>query len=223
MVGRDYLGVFLTWGENLGLPLYAAHVPHHIFVKWEDGNNKLNWETTTPLKIDGKQTIDSEVCDHIYIDRFKILPVSIEKGVYLKSLTINEFMAMPWNEWGLRFSNIGNYKKTIKCYDKASELNPKLPDVYTNKGFQLSTRKKVDHEMLLELYEKTLELDFLIVPALYNKARALSRLGRIQEAKVTVEKALSAIETRTLYYQGFGKKLEYMKKHFEEEHLGTKY
>ena len=58
------------------------------------------------------------------------------------------------------------------------------------------------------------------VTSLYNKARTLSRLGRIKEAKITVEEAFAAIENRKIYYQDYRKDLEHMKKHIEE-HLGA--
>ena len=215
---RDRVNIFLTIGGNLNLPLYAVLAPHHAFIRWDNGNERINWETT--VRDENSVTAGKEIYDDSYVKRFKIMEISINKGVYLKNLTREEFFAVPWNEWGVRFSNMGKSKESIECYDRALEFNPTYPDAYTNKAAELFAGKEVDNEILLGLYEKALELDPLLVTSLYNKARTLSRLGRIKEAKITVEEAFAAIENRKIYYQDYRKDLEHMKKHIEE-HLGA--
>jgi len=55
--------VYLSIGERLGLPLYGVVVPGHFFVRYDDGKNRINIETTH----NGNTPPDS-----YYIEQFKI-------------------------------------------------------------------------------------------------------------------------------------------------------
>lgn len=99
----NYSALYTAISEVLGLPVIPACAPHHSFVRFNfNDGTYLNWDT-----VDAKP-----YSDEYYIKKLKISENSLQKGVYLKSLTRKEFI-------GLQYSNIGSYLFTYRHFNEA--------------------------------------------------------------------------------------------------------
>src|SRR3972149_4841392 len=79
--------------------------------------------------------------------------------------------ALMWNNKGNALVENSMYADAIKCYDKALEINPKLPEVLNNKGLALArTERQLE---AIECYDKGLEIKPGDMEIIYNKGIAL--------------------------------------------------
>ncbi len=167
---RDYTYVYLEVAKKCCLPLHAVLAPGHVFVRWEDGDRKIDWETTAGC----------ESSDEFYKNDLGINEQSIEKGVYLKNLSEEETVAVEQTLWGSIFSLSKRYEKAIWFYDKALELNSGYSLAWYNKGdayFNLGNPDKA-----IECYDRTLELDPNDVETWNNKGAVCSSLRLYDKA-----------------------------------------
>ncbi|MCG3134506.1 MAG: hypothetical protein HMLKMBBP_01813 [Planctomycetes bacterium] len=76
-----WTAVFLAVAERLNLPLHAVFVPKHVFVRWDDGTNRINFDPSN----DGAVLSDEE-----YARRFG---ASTAMG-HLRNMTHAEFLSV---------------------------------------------------------------------------------------------------------------------------------
>lgn len=156
----NYSVIYLGIADVLDLPLKAASAPAHVFIRWHfDKDRYINWETT----------IAKEYSDEKYKSWLKITNVSVEKGVFLKSLNRNKFYADIYNAVGGAISG-KNKDEAIKYFDKALEINPKHVLAYFNKGRVLYNAKK--YKEAIKYYNTVLELHPGYANALNDKKDA---------------------------------------------------
>lgn len=165
--------------ETLQLPISIIHLPEHMTVRWNDGKNALNWETTVRKKLDDKW----------YISSFKIAEEAISKGVYLRNLTRDEIKAIAFDYNGLTKSEEREkFDEAILDHTKAVELYPNFADAYYNRGNAKLWLK--DFEGAILDYDKAIELDPNLAHAYTNRGLARIEKGCLEEALADYDKAI---------------------------------
>lgn len=125
---------FLSVGEDLGLPLRAVLLPNHIFVRWNDGRNRVNFEITI-----------GRVNDETYylnFERYHVSSDSIKKGVWLRELTREELIGHVIGTAGIMLYNNNFYEESIMAYDASLCRLPNNPVMYNNRGLAFTEMGK---------------------------------------------------------------------------------
>ncbi len=119
--------LYLSIAERLGLPLFGVNVPEHIFVRYDDGEQKINIETGHK----GMGLSDSFYISHS-IERFD--EESVVHGCYLQNLNKKEVISnILLNRSKIRRED-GDHKGALGDCKKSILLNPKNPGAYCNRG-----------------------------------------------------------------------------------------
>jgi tetratricopeptide (TPR) repeat protein len=98
-------------------------------------------------------------------------------------------LAATYSNRGIIYASIGKYQRALADHDRAVEIMPGLGEAYINRGnvyFHLH-----DYALALSDYETAISLG--AIPAhtpFYNKALALIRMNRKDEARNALESAL---------------------------------
>jgi len=130
-----YTVTYISIGQVLNLPLYGVSAPEHAFVRWDaDGRHDpinpdnpinrgdVNWEATDPL---------------VFTDAewdYNINPSSLMNGVFLYNLTYDELISSAHNNIAIYHEINGDYSAALNHYDRALEMYPKDPLLYSNRG-----------------------------------------------------------------------------------------
>lgn len=170
--------LYLAIGERLGMPLYGVVVPGHFFVRYDDGNNRYNIETTAQ----GGLADD----DH-YIRNFS--PPADHK-LYMKNLTKRQTLGCFFNNLGNCYSAVGQQEQAFLELSRAVQINPSLGEAHTNLGNiylqqgQISSaiREYYDALRILPKDSKTLN----------NLGNAYMEQDKFQQAQISYLKALDA-------------------------------
>ena len=93
-----------------------------------------------------------------------------------------------WINEGKTFSDKGQYKEAIICYDKAIELNPNNETAWNNKGYSL--KELQSHEEAIACYDKAILLKPKDEYPWNNKGYSLICLKRYEEAMSCLDMAL---------------------------------
>jgi hypothetical protein len=103
-------------GRELGYPLKLVSAKGHLFFRWDDGAQKMNFECTHRV--------------NVYPDEhFKNWPVpvtedEIAKGLYLKSMTPKEELAVFLSIRGSVLSYFGRHDEAVNAAKLAYDLDP---------------------------------------------------------------------------------------------------
>ena len=92
-----------------------------------------------------------------------------------------------WNTLGQCHLKSQNLDEAATCLNKACELNPKDPAIFSSLGDVHRAQGQIDNA--LALYNKALSLDGDTLSALNNLANTLTDLGRLAEAEPLLERA----------------------------------
>jgi tetratricopeptide (TPR) repeat protein len=140
--------LFLSITGRLDMPFRGVFAPLHVFARYDYKKKRINID---PL-LKGASYPNST-----YIEAHKIHEVSLQKNIYLKSLTKKEFLASHYFSRGMSFMELGEYDRAIKDYYLALELYPYMPEAYSN----LATAFKLKKEYLISLSfsDKALKLN----------------------------------------------------------------
>lgn len=172
-----YTYVYLTIAESLDLPLRAVSLPEHLALRWtEPDGSTFDWEGTV-----GKP------CDDEFYLRWKHpSPAAVERGVYLRSLSKWEVLATALYEKGLALKERRRTERARIVTRLALELAPLVPDTHNLDGMLAAVRG--DHLEALRCFDRALALDDTFAHALYNRAGSELALGRIEDARATLER-----------------------------------
>ena len=183
--------LYLSIAERLSLPLSGVNVPDHIFVRYDDGEQKINIET-------GYKGMD--LSDSFYmsnsIEQFD--QKSVEHGCYLQNLSTKEVISnILLNRATIRREG-GDHKGALDDCDKAVLLNPKNPAAYCNRG--------VIHEKMgmfsdaIKSYDVAISLNRKYASAYYNRGSLLGIVGRYGKAIDDFNEAIAISPGLTLFY-----------------------
>ena len=176
----------LALAERLGLPLRGAYLPSHCFLRYEDGQARINIETAEK---------GAEWPDARYARTFGVTG----DRPYLRSLGNEEMIGVYLKSLGAARSREGREEEALALYGIASHCAPGLPDVPYNAG--ISYQKMGMPDEAIALYGKALSLDPELAAARDNLGVALARQGRYLEALEEVRKAVT-LDPRNLSSRG---------------------
>jgi len=171
--------VYLALAERLQLPIYAVATPSHVFLRYDDGNTRINIETLQS---------GANVSDEKYIREQRIPESSIRSGVFMRDLTADEFLAQVHNNLGVIYSERKDYEAAAREYEAALDLDSKLPAVLYNYGNDLL--KTGSYRRAMRLFSKSLRLNPTDVWALNNRGLAYMKLGKPAKARRDFEEVL---------------------------------
>jgi tetratricopeptide (TPR) repeat protein len=166
----------LALAERLGLPLKGVYAPSHCFLRYEDGETRINIETAEK---------GAEWTDTRYARAFGVT----EGRPYLRSLAETEMVGVYLKSLGAARSRLGRDDEALALYGCASHCAPGLPDVPYNAGVSCQKMGKLDEA--IAFYRKALSLDPALAPARDNLGVALAKQGRYLEALEEARKAVA--------------------------------
>ena len=111
------------------------------------------------------------------------------------------------------YKKLGEYEKTLECYDKIIELDPTNKLSWEVKSNYLSGHAKYDEA--LELWDKAIELNSTEDWPWANKAYCLQDLKRHEEALECWDKAIELEPTNSWYWVGKAGCLKKLGRHDE--------
>jgi tetratricopeptide (TPR) repeat protein len=170
--------IYLSIADALNLPLVAVSAPQHVFVRFVLDREEINWETTGAIQLS----------NNYYLAYFNISDQSIDERVYLRNLTLQETMALVYNNIGNALNGRGNLDGSIAYYDEAIRLNPNMPNSYNNKGVVLDEKK--DFYTAIGLYDRAIELDPHMPQVYLNRGRSWGSKGNLDKAFSDYDEAI---------------------------------
>jgi len=165
--------------ERLGLPVHAVATPSHVFLRYVGGDTRINIETLQR---------GANLPDEQYVREQKIPQESIERGVFMRSLTTQEFLAQVHNDLGVVYSKKKDYARAAAEYDAALDLDPRLAAACYNYGNDLLRTRM--HRRAARLFSRSLRLYPTDVWALNNRGLAYLKMGKREKAQRDFETAL---------------------------------
>ena len=171
--------LYLALAERLQLPIFAVATPSHVFLRYDDGTVRINIET-----LQGGANIPDEQ----YIREQKIPESSIRRGIFMRNLTANEFLAQVHNNLGVVYSERKDYNAAAREYESALDLDPRLPAALYNWDNDLLREGQA--RKAARRFSKSLRLYPTDVWALNNRGLAYSKSGKREDARRDFEQAL---------------------------------
>jgi regulator of sirC expression with transglutaminase-like and TPR domain len=114
--------LYLMLSDKLGLPIYPVFMPRHVYVRYDDGKKRINIETTS-----GGVAPDNAY----YRKKFR---VTADSAIYGKKMPQYRILGAYLNNIGVYFQTQGRFADAIICHKKDLEINPDLPNSYSNLG-----------------------------------------------------------------------------------------
>jgi len=152
--------LYLSIAERLKLPLFGVNVPEHIFIRYDDGELKINIETGYK----GMALSDTFYVTHS-IERFD--KESVAKGCYLQGLNKKEVISnILLNRSKIRREG-GDQKGALEDCKISILLNPKNPGAYCNRGVVYEKMGLISEA--IKDYSKEISLNRKYPSAYYNR------------------------------------------------------
>jgi tetratricopeptide (TPR) repeat protein len=107
-----------------------------------------------------------------------------------------------WFNKGVELSKLGRYKKALRAFEKAIEINPQYAEVWFYKGFALGELGR--HEEALEAFDKAIEINPQDDIAWFAKGVEFDVVGRYEEALKALDKAIEMNPQFALAYTLLG-------------------
>jgi len=116
--------LYLCLAERLGMPVYGVVVPGHFFVRYDDGRQRYNIETTSRGAV---------APDKHYVKKFKVPQVRGE-SIYMKNLNKHETLGCLFNNLGNTYNDVGQIDTALEVLEAAVQINPSLAECRMNLG-----------------------------------------------------------------------------------------
>ncbi len=171
--------LYLALAERLKLPFYGVAVPGHFFVRYDDGQKRINIETTSK---------GEEYEDSYYEKEFGLHPAYRKQDFYLRNLSKKEVIGSFLYNLGVAYYSKGMYDEAIAEYKKAIESNPNDAKAHYGLGFVYS-KKGIFNEAIIE-YKKAIEINPNDAEAHNNLALVYGKKGMPDEAIAEYKKAI---------------------------------
>jgi tetratricopeptide (TPR) repeat protein len=190
---RGYAALSYSICERLGLSdkLSLVSAPSHVFVRWNDGKTKFNWNTKEKI----------EASDDRYRLGYNIHPNSIKNKVYLTELTREQSKAIAYDSCGVIKLKERDTDTAITCFDKAIKLNSKHVHSYCYRG-HAKDRKRKYPEAIDDLNE-SIKLDPNYYRPYYYRGYIRLKQMKYAEANVDLTKSieLKPKHVKSYYYR----------------------
>ena len=172
--------LYLSLAERLGLPVYGVVVPGHFFVRFDDGRNRYNIETTS-----GGQF---PISDSHYIEKFNVTNDESD-SIYMKNLTKVQTLGCLFNNLGNLYQDANNIEAAKWALEEAVAINPSLGLSHTNLGNVYLKQGKFNEAMAE--YNRALQINADDAKTHNNMGNVLSNTARyteaIREYKISLE------------------------------------
>lgn len=164
-----FLSIFQMLGFNLNKLTFVS-VPGHIFIRYIGNNFTLNFETIWEYLKYKTPFNDNKY----YISKFNIFQESINDGVFLKNLEIDEIKSVFYNNYGTVLKNyFYEHLLARKMYEKSISLNPKNSLCYNNYANALVDNQEYKRAEIM--YKKSISLDPSYIIAYFNYGSLLEK------------------------------------------------
>ena len=171
--------LYLTLTERLGLPFHGVALPDHFFVRYDNGEKKINIETTRKGK---------EWNDRAYEKEYELPPTNRKRSFYLRSLSKKEVIGVFLYNLGTAYCNEGMYDETIVRLITALEINPSFAEAHYNLGIAYGRKGMYDEE--IAEYKKVIEINPSFAEAHSGLGLAYGKKGMYDEAIAEYKKAI---------------------------------
>jgi regulator of sirC expression with transglutaminase-like and TPR domain len=149
--------LYLAVAQRLELKLHAVVIPGHIFMRYDDGKHSFNLEPT----LGGKRLTDLR-----YMLISDIPKHSLQRGVYLRSLSPREFLAEVLAARGGLLARSGKLKRAGRDLELALSVLPASVQALVNSGYLAERSGR--RAQARTFYRRVLALDSKNAVALNN-------------------------------------------------------
>jgi len=171
--------IYLALAEGVRWPIHAVATPSHVFLRYDDGTTRINIETMDS---------GASIPDEQYIREQRIPEASIQRGVFMRNLTTDEFLAQVHNNLGVVCSERKEFERAAREYGEALKLDHSLPAAWYNYGTDLL--RQGDQRRAARYFSKSLRLYSTDVWALNNRGLAWLKAGKKDKARKDFLEAL---------------------------------
>jgi tetratricopeptide (TPR) repeat protein len=183
--------LYLSIAERLKLPLFGVNVPEHIFIRYDDGERKINIETGHT----GMALPDTFYVKHS-IERFD--KKCIENGCYLQNLKKKDVISNILLDRSKIRREGGDHKGALGDCKISILLNPKNPGAYCNRGVVYEKMGLISEA--IKDYSTAISLNRKYASAYYNRGSVYGVEGRYGRAVEDFNVAISINPRFTLSY-----------------------
>ncbi len=183
--------LYLSIAERLKLPLFGVNVPEHIFIRYDDGEQRINIE----MGHSGMSLSDTFYVTHS-IERFD--KKSVDSGCFLMNLNKKEVISDIFlNRSKIRREG-GNHRGALGDCNKAILLNSRNPGAYCNRGVIFEKMEMISEA--IEDYSLAISLNHKYASAYYNRGSIFGVKGEYGKAIEDFGEAISINPVFTLSY-----------------------
>jgi tetratricopeptide (TPR) repeat protein len=183
--------LYLSIAERLDFPLFGVNVPEHIFVRYDDGKQKINIETGRK----GMSLPDTFYVKHS-VEQFD--EESVVRGCYLQNLDNREVISnILLNRSKIRRED-GDHKGALGDCKKSILLNPKNPGAYCNRGVVYEKMGLISEA--IKDYSMAISLNSKYASAYYNRGSLSGVMGKYGKAVEDFNVAIAVNPKFTLSY-----------------------
>jgi len=171
--------IYLGIADALDLPLREVRVPGHIFLRWHfSPKHYFNWDVTSA----------SPCPDDEYIKDYRIAREDIQSGIYMKSLSRNETLALVHRNIAVRLHERGLTDRALHHAGTAVTLDARCPPAYNIRGMIWRQKGELD-KALLDFNQAAL-LSPRSPDIFVNRGALWSNLGKQEKALEDLSRAL---------------------------------
>ena len=171
--------VYLALGYRVGLPVFGVSVPGHFLVRWDGEGLRRNVETTAR----GQHRDDAH-----YVERFRIAPGLVDRGVYLQSLRRREVLVEVLNNRANYYWDRGDVPRATRDLDRVVQVSHSFPRAYLGRGFMALQRGDLSGARAELERAVAIDPDFprahLLLGTLHLRA------GQVDQAEAYLQRAL---------------------------------
>ena len=184
---------YLAIGARAGLPLFGVSAPGHFFVRWDGEGHRQNVETTARGLAHP---------DEYYVQRFRIAPPLVDRGVYLQNLRRRELLVEVLNNRANFYWDRGDEEHAARDLDRVVQVSHNFARAYVGRGFMALVRG--DLSAAQRELTRALEIDPDLARAHLLLGEVHLRAGRLTDAELALERA-AGDEQNALALTGHGR------------------
>ncbi len=163
-------GLYVSLAYRLGLPVKGVLAPGHFFVRYEDGDDRVNIET---LRRGVVRTDD-------FYREWVGVPEGTE-AAYMKDLDTRGVLAVFLFNVGNAYREAGRFGEARALYEKAASMLPGFPEVHGNLGVAYFAER--DLARAVASFRRAVELNPALEGAHGNLALIYENTGRPKLAR----------------------------------------